>query len=411
MRRLVGPVLATLAAIMVWTVLVGMGARQGWWRPLPAPHGDTAAFIGAAKARFAKESRGDIALVLIVNGRVAGTYYASHGRPVDGTSLFQVASLSKWITAFGVMRLVEQGRIDLDAPVSRYLKRWKLPPSRFDNDGVTVRRVLSHSAGLTDGLGYLGFLPGQAPQSLPTSLTRAADAQPGADGIVRVGAEPGTTWRYSGGGYAMLQMMIEDVTGKPFNDTMRQTVLLPMGMTHSTFVDPDPAHLAEVFDAEGRPTVHRRFAAPAAASLFTSVDDLTRFLQAQRKALKPETLARMRAPSSNIYGIPVWGLGNTLYAPNGRGGFVVGHDGNNAPAINTTVRTDPANGDGIVVLSSGNATLASEIGGDWVYWHGGVVDFLDINRDLGRTLTVLTVGIGFILLGMIYYRSRIVKPV
>jgi hypothetical protein len=75
--------------------MVVAGTRQGWWRPLPAPHGDTAAFIDAAKARFAAESKGNIALALLANGRVVGTYFASHGKPVDGQSLFQVASLSK----------------------------------------------------------------------------------------------------------------------------------------------------------------------------------------------------------------------------------------------------------------------------------------------------------------------------
>ena len=402
MRRLVAFILATIAALVVWAVLVVVGTREGWWRPLPAPHGDTAGFIATAKARFAAESKGDIALALLVKGRVAGTLYISHGRPVDGSSLFQVASMSKWITAVGVMHLVEQGRIDLDAPISRCLKRWKLPPSQFDNNGATVRRVLAHAAGLTDGLGYLGFAPEQRPQSLPASLTRAADAQPDADGIVRVGDEPGAAWRYSGGGYTMLQMMVEDVTGEPFDDYMRKTVLVPLGMTHSTFVDPDPAHLAEVYDADGRETYYRRFTALAAASLFTSVDDMTRFVEAQlpgrKSVLKPQTLALMRQPVSHIYGIPVWGLGEILYAPNGGGGFVIGHDGNNAPGINTTARIDPETGDGIIVLSSGNPTLAAEIGGDWVFWHTGVVDFLTVNRELGRTLVILTFGAGLILL-------------
>ncbi len=412
MRRFVAFVLVTVAALVVWTVFVVAGTREGWWRPLPAPRGDTTGFIAAAKARFSAESKGDIALALLENGRVVGALALSHGRPVDSSSLFQVASMSKWVTAVGGMHLVEQGRIDLDAPVSRYLKRWKLPPSKFDNNQVTVRRVLAHAAGLTDGLGYLGFAPDQRPQSLPASLTHAADAQPGADGIVRVGAEPGTSWRYSGGGYTMLQMMIEDVTGEAFNDYMRKTVLLPLGMTHSTFVDPDPAHLAEVFDAEGHETTYRKFTALAAASLYTSVDDMTRFVAAQlpgrNSVLKPQTLALMRQPISYIDGIPVWGLGEILYAPDGKGGYVIGHDGNNAPGINTTARIDPTTGDGIIVLSSGNPTLAAEIGGDWVFWHTGVVDFLTINRELGRTLIILASGAGLILLvaAAIFWRGR-----
>jgi CubicO group peptidase (beta-lactamase class C family) len=409
LRRLAGVLLATLIALALWVVIVAAGTRGGWWRPLPAPHGDTAGFVAAARARFAAESKGDIALALLVKGRVAATYYASHGRPVDGGSLFQVASMSKWVTAIGVMRLVEQKRIDLDAPVSRYLKRWKLPPGAYDNDGVTVRRVLAHVAGLTDGLGYLGFAPGQTPQSLPASLSRAADAQPGADGIVRAGIAPGV-WRYSGGGYTMLQMMIEDVSGETFNTYMRKKVLEPLGMTHSTFVDPDPAHLAEVFDADGRETYYRKFTALAAASLFTSVDDMTRFVEAQlperTNVVTPETLALMRQPVAHIDGIPVWGLGEILYARDGQGGFVIGHDGNNAPGINTTARIDPGTGDGIVILSSGNPTLAVEIGGDWVFWQTGVVDFLTINRELGRTLTIAVIGAALILLAAVAIALR-----
>jgi len=411
-RRLIAFVLATVAALVVWTALVAVGTRDGWWRPHLPPHADPVVFIATAKARFASESKGDIALALLENGRVARTWQASYGRPVDSSSLFQVASMSKWVTAVGVMHLVEQGRIDLDAPISRYLKRWKLPPGKFDNDGVTVRRVLAHAAGLTDGLGYLGFAPGQTPQSLPASLTRAADAQSGADGIVRVRIAPGTAWRYSGGGYTMLQMVIEDVTGETFNDYMRKTVLVPLGMTHSTFVDPDTAHLAEVYDAEGHETYYRKFTALAAASLYTSIDDMTRFaaaqLPGQNSVLKPQTVALMRQPVSHIYGIPVWGLGEILYAPNGKGGYVIGHDGNNVPGINTTARIDPATGDGIIVLSSGNPTLAVEIGGDWVFWHTGVVDFLTINRELGRTLTILALGASLILLvaAALFWRGR-----
>jgi CubicO group peptidase (beta-lactamase class C family) len=405
MRKLAGIALATVAALIIWVALVAAGTREGWWRALPAPRGDIAAFIDAARARFAAESKGNIALALLVNGRVAGSLYISHGRPVDSGSLFQVASMSKWITAVGVMRLVEQKRIDLDAPISRYLKRWKLPSGKFDNDGVTVRRVLAHVAGLTDGLGYQGFAPGQKPQSLSESLNQAADAQPGADGIVRAGIEPGTTWRYSGGGYAMLQMMIEDVTGKPFNNYIRETVLEPLGMTRSTFVSPDPAHLAEVYDADGHKTFYRKFTALAAASLYTSIDDVTRFLEAQlpgrKSVLKPQSLSLMRQPMAHIYGIPVWGLGEILYAPNGKGGFVVGHDGTNAPGINTTARIDPETGDGIIVLSSGNPTLATEIGGDWIFWQTGVIDLLTIYHEIGRTLSILAIGAGLILLAAI----------
>lgn len=409
--RVVRIALVAIVLIAVWAVAVGLGARNGWWRPLPAPHGDAAAFIDAAKARFAAGSRGNMALVLIANGRVAGSYFASRGKPVDGQSLFQVASMSKWLTAWGVMHLVEQGRLDLDTPVSHYLHRWHLPPSEFDNNGVTVRRLLSHTAGLIDGLGFRGFPPGVKPPAIEAELTHPTDPMAGASGLVRVGREPGSAWQYSGGGFLLLQLLIEEVSGQPFNDYMRGAVLAPLGMRESTFVDPDPAHLADFYDADGSRAIHYRFTALAAASLYTSTDDLTHFLLAQLKGpdgappgrgvLKPNTLEQMRIPQARVFGIPLWGLGEILYAPTDTGGFVIGHDGNNYPAINTTARLDPATGDGIIVLETGNGTVASRIGSDWTYWHTGVVDLPTIVFEAQTTLIILAAGVGLILLGAV----------
>ncbi|HWD28791.1 MAG TPA: serine hydrolase domain-containing protein [Rhizomicrobium sp.] len=396
--------LATLVALIAWTVFVAAGTYEGWWRPMPAPPGDTAAFAAAAKARYAAESKGNIALALLVHGKVAGTYFASHGKPVDGDTLFQVASMSKWVTAFGVMALVEQHRIDLDTPVSHYLKRWHLPPSPFDNNAVTVRRLLSHTAGLTDDLGYLGFAPGQKLQTLPQSLTRTGDPMPGRSGLVRVG-QPAGSWRYSGGGFAMLQLTIEDVAGEDFNTYMRRTVLAPLGMKESTFVAPDPAHLATFYGTDGKPAIHYKFTALAAASLYTSLNDMTRFVQAQlpgaHGVVTPQTLALMRTPVARVAGIPIWGLGTILYTGNGAGGFIVGHDGNNYPAINTTARLDPATGDGIVMLSTGNPTLASAIGADWTWWHTGHVDTMAMVIESQATLEIFGAGAIVILLAAI----------
>lgn len=416
--RLLKISLATLAAILLWIGFVAVGTRDGWWRPLPAPHGDDAAFIAAASARYAGESKGNIALTLIANGQVAGTFFASHGHAIDGQSLFQVASMSKWLTAWGVMRLAESGRIDLDAPVSRYLKRWKLPPSPFDNDDVTVRSLLSHTAGLTDGLGFRGFPPGAKPPTIEAELTHAADPMPFTSGIVRVGIEPGTAWQYSGGGYLLLQLLIEEVSGQKFNDYMRHTVLMPLGMRESTFVDPDPAHLADFYDADGSRAIHYKFTALAAASLYTSTADLTCFLQAQvtgphgepagRGVLRPHTVEQMRLVQAKVYGIPIWGLGDILYAPNNAGSFIVGHDGNNFPAINTTARLDPATGDGVIVLETGNGTLASRIGSDWTFWHTGYVDLPTIAAEARTTLVILAAGAATILLAavVIGWRGR-----
>lgn len=410
MRRIILIALATLVALAVWAGVFLAGTSEGWWRRPLAPRGDTAAFMAGADAMIREAAPGSLAFQLIEKGRPRDARYVSTGQPVDSDTRFQVASLSKWITAWGVMTLVEAGKVDLDAPVDGYLKRWKVPPSEFDNRQVTVRRLLSHTAGLTDGLGYGGFEPGKPIQSLPASLTRAADASPGRDGVVRVGKAPGTGWAYSGGGYTLMQLMIEDVTGESFEAYMQRAVLVPLGMSRSTFVLPEAgdANLAGFHDANGGPAIHYRFTATAAASLYTSSGDLTRFIQAQlpgpagappgRRVLEPETLRAMRRPHASQLGAEIWGLGVILYAPNGAGDFIIGHDGGNAPAINTSARFDPASGDGIVVLESGDPRLASQLAGEWVFWRTGKVDNVTFLLELKQTLIILAIGGGLILL-------------
>lgn len=404
--------LAAIPAMAIWATVVFLGTANGWWRTALAPAGDTAAFVAAVAGRLDAEHRGNAAFRLLDDGRVAGEHYVSVGEPVAADTRFQMASVSKWLTAWAVMTLVESGAVDLDAPVSTYLSRWQLPEGPFDNAGVTIRRLLSHTAGLTDGLGYGGFPPGTPVQSLEASLTRAADAMPGADGRVRVGLEPGEQWLYSGGGYALLQLVIEEVSGDDFATYLQQAVLSPLGLERSTFVleQPDPADLAVFYDVDGSPAPHYRFAASAAAGLYSSAADLTRFLQAHlpgpagerpgRGVLAPDTLTSMREPHANLLGTAIWGLGHMLYAPNGAGGYIIGHEGGNAPAINTSVRIDPASGDGIIMLVTGNPELASELGGEWVFWQTGQLDVASYTSAVGDV--VILVGIGWVVIAIIF---------
>jgi CubicO group peptidase (beta-lactamase class C family) len=422
MRRIM---LVALAALLIgagWTAVLGVGWLEGWLRKPLAPRGDVAAFAAAADDIIARESRGNVAFALIRGGQSYHERFKSVGAPVGRDTVFQVASLSKWITALGVMSLVDAGKVDLDAPVEPYLKRWKLPPGEFDNRQVTVRRLLSHTAGLTDGLGYGGFKPGEPVQPLPASLTRASDASPGRDGVVRVGLKPGSQWRYSGGGYAILQLLIEDITGEPFNAYMRRAVMLPMGMTNSTFETPadGAADVAEFYDAAGKLATHYRFSAPSAAGLYTSAADLEHLIaavlpgpdgaQPGRGVVTPESLALMRKPQGYQYGVEIWGLGQALYAPNNAGSFIVGHDGNNDPAINTAARYDPASGDGVVVLETGNKRLATNLAGEWVFWKTGHIDFLVVLMELKQALMILASGWFLIILGSIVVGWRLRRP-
>ena len=159
----------------------------------------------------------------------------SRGVPVTPDTVFEVGSISKPVTAWGVMRLVQQGKLDLDAPVDRYLTRWHLPPAPFDADGVTIRRLLSHSAGL-NSQDYSPITTRPLP-TLEQSLSGESggvNARRGSDDV-RITMTPGEQRSYSNGGYTLLQLAIEEVTGETFARYMQREVLDPLGMKHSSF--------------------------------------------------------------------------------------------------------------------------------------------------------------------------------
>lgn len=396
--------LATLALLVLWAIVVFFGTSEGWWKRTLAPRGDTVRFMNAATNLINSSNAGNAVFAVVEAGSVHGVHAVSVGEGVDVNTVFQTASLSKWITAWGVMALVQQGKLDLDAPVGTYLTRWALPESKFDNNKVTVRRLLSHTAGLTDGLGYAGFAPGAAVQSLEESLKRPADASPGASGTVKVGYEPGSEWRYSGGGYAILQLLIEEVSGESFEGFMQRIIFRPLGMVRSSYgwTPAEGSTLATFYDTDSKPSTHYRFSAVAATSLYTSVSDLTRFVQAHlpgkngepigRGVLAPATIKEMWRPHASKYGEDIWGLGTILYASNNDGGFVVGHDGKNEPAINTAARLNPATGNGIVVLETGSPLLATQLAGEWVFWETDNVDLLAFMMAMPGMLRLIGVG-------------------
>tara|TARA_R110002096_G_scaffold112459_2_gene244961 strand:+ start:28 stop:1308 length:1281 start_codon:yes stop_codon:yes gene_type:complete len=380
--------IAPVASLIAWAALIYSATINGWFHSPVAPTNDAAAFTVAATRTIDNASKGNAALLVLENGKITGEHYVSAGTPVNQDTLFQVASLSKWVSAWGVMTLVDKGMLDLDVPVSRYLTRWQLPDSEFDNDGVTVRRLLSHTAGLTDGLGYGGFASLNEVQSIEASLTKAVDASPNADGRVLVGIEPGTAFKYSGGGYTLLQLLIEEVSGKSFEQYMQEAVFQPLGMHRTTYeqVDETTKNLAEFYDMEGDLAQHYRFAGLAPTSLYTSAGDMARFIQAHldqgpnapigRHSLKAETVAMMRVPHATSFGADIWGLGAMLFAPTPNGDFIIGHDGKNEPAINTSARLNPENGDGFILLETGNELLATETAGEWTFLQTGQLDLL-----------------------------------
>jgi len=199
---------------------------------------------------------------------------------INSKTGFNIGSISKMFTAWGVMKLVEKEIIDLDTPVEAYLTRWQLPKSEFDSKKVTVRALLSHTAGISVH-GYPGFHPNAKLPSLEASL----DGDNGpvrANEKVEISIEPQTKFQYSGGGYTILQLLIEEVTGKSFETYMTQEIFKPLKMKHTSF-SIDNTYLktsATPYDENGEAVYIERFTAKAAAGLHTNLDDLIVFAKA-----------------------------------------------------------------------------------------------------------------------------------
>lgn len=395
-----------LLLLSVHVVFVGYTAFLGWWMQPIAEPGDVDGFAQQIAERVEADGRSQVALLLVEDGEPAAEYYYSSRDPVNADTVFAVASISKWLTATAVMKLVQDGAVDLDTSVSHYLTRWQLPNGAYDNEQVTPRRLLSHTAGLTDGLGFGDY--GAQEEVPPLELELANPRASSGDAVsISVGLEPGSAWQYSGGGYLLLQLLVEEVTGQRFSDYMQEVLFAPLGMHRTSY-----RYLAEVennagsYDGEGEPAPVYRYASDAATGLITSTTDLMRFVLAQipqsgaNQVLHEAVLRQMRAPHGRVAGADIWGLGTILYAPAGNGDYVFGHDGATDPAINSTARINPASGDAIVVLATGGSAIASEAGAEWVLWQTGYPDVLNF-ADVIRSM-YLPGLLGLLILGLLF---------
>ena len=413
MKRFTKYTIITIVLTILWALVVLNGLLNGWGHEPITKNKDTESFIIAVKENSKNEFVGNFAMAIMKDGKVEKEIFFSHNKSVDRNTIFQVSSLSKFVSAVGIMKLAELGKIDLDTPVSRYLKRWQLPPSKFDNEQVTVRRLLSHTAGLTDELGYSGFRNRDSVQILEASLNKVKDADNGINGEVKVGIEPNSRWKYSGGGFTVLQLVVEETSGLSFNEFMTTNLFKPLNMTGSSYILKDSlsSRLCEFYNAEKTIAPHYYYTSLAATSLYTSLADLETFFQIFLKGkngepigrgqLKPETLKSMREGHWDIMGEEIYGLGSMLYIDIENNEDIFGHDGKSTPPINTAIRINPVTGDGIVVLETGNPDLATRIASDWVYLKTGKVDTLLFSMLIGRAIKIATLGLIFIILFVI----------
>ncbi len=176
-----------------------------------------------------------VSLAVVNDGKIEWTRGYGHisddpkSAPIDEHTLFQGGSISKSITAFGALLLVQQGKLSLDEEVNLRLKRWKVQDNEYTKkEKVTLRRLLSHTAG-TSVHGFLGY---SAQSTLPTIIEILNGKKPLVNtDPVTVIVKPGTEFKYSGGGTTIVQLLIEDITGEPFDVWVQNNVLKPLGMS------------------------------------------------------------------------------------------------------------------------------------------------------------------------------------
>jgi CubicO group peptidase (beta-lactamase class C family) len=287
-------------------------------------------------------------------------------KPVTTETLFQAASISKPISALAALRLVQDSKLSLDEDINSKLRSWSVPENEFTKEQkVTLRRVLSHSAGLTVH-GFPGYGPGEP---APTVVQILNGEKPANTPPVRVDAVPGTIWRYSGGGFVVMQLLLTEVTGKPFPRILHDLVLQPAGMNNSTYEQPLPKNLSTVaatpYRADGEPVKGGWHTYPeiAAAGLWTTPSDLARlaievqneYAGKSNKILSQEMIRQMLTRQKDN-----WGLGFDLESSGH--GLAFSHAGSNE-GFRCYLEAYIESSEGVVIMTNSDSgdQLASEV--------------------------------------------------
>lgn len=231
-----------------------------------------------------------------------GVLEVGGNRPVTTDTLFQACSISKPIAAMAAVYLVQQGQLDLDEDVNQKLVSWKIPENEFTRDKkVTLRRLLTHTAGLTVS-GFRGYASNE---QVPTLHQILDGVEPANSVPIRVDTIPGTQWRYSGGGFTVLQQLLIDVTGNPFPEIMQDLVLQKLEMKQSTYQQPLPINLRAQatcgHEENGGKVNGDCFTYPelAAAGLWTTPSDLARLAIELQKSKAGESNRVLSADMTN----------------------------------------------------------------------------------------------------------------
>ncbi len=319
-----------------------------------------------------------VSIALVRDGRIV--YTAAYGdadkeagRKMTADIPMRVQSISKSVTAWAVLKLAEEGKLNLDDPVEKYLGGWNLPASDYPPEGVTIRRLLSHTAGLPLGDVFTLYSPDEAMPSLKESLTHTAI----------LFQMPGKGFSYSNVGYNLLELLIEEVTGRDFAEYMKTEILCPLGMYNSDFEYSEnilsSAPLG--YSPDGNPVPPYRYPERASGGLISTAEDIARFCIAgmpdfsdqrvlSRSAI--EQLYSAQAESLGIYSAVFDAYGYGYYTERlSDGSLAVSHGGQGTGWM-SHFHALPDTGDAIVILANSQRSwpfIASLLHG-WARWCG-----------------------------------------
>jgi CubicO group peptidase (beta-lactamase class C family) len=319
---------------------------------------DICAYI---RAEMADKSVPSISVAVAQDGKILWEEsfgWADREQRIEATphTLYSMASISKPMTATGLMTLVQAGKIDLDKPINDYLGNVKLRARVGDAHDATVRRIANHTAGLPT---YYQFFYADEPYARPfmdETISRYGNLV----------TAPGEIYEYSNLGYGVPDYVISRASGTSYAEFMRKEVFLPLGMTH-TSVDIGPGfepYAATRYGADGLPIPFYDFDHPGASAIFSSAHDLVRFgmfhlkahLRDQKPILSDASIDAMHVQTA---GKPSYGYGIGFFVSTKDGYQVVAHSGGMG-GVRTQLQLFPSQKLAIVVLTNSEANLPAD---------------------------------------------------
>jgi len=355
-----------------------------------------------------------VSIALIKDGKVIwsegyGYQDLEDAKPVTPDTLFRAESITKSVTAWGVMNLVEKGDIKLDDPLEKHLTTWHLPETEYPEEAVTIKQLLSHSSGITGGSDY--ELPGT--ERPPLEEVLAGEHSLHRAKLVR---EPGSSFEYSNQGFIILELLVEDITGKRYDHYIEELILDPLDMSNTTYDQGEEvqARLATSYYLNGEPVPMHVYPFKGPGGLNATAADLARFYAAGMDTEGQEKgRGVLTAKSVEVLYTPVIEPAD-FYAYSsdsvGMGYFIdkletgekaVFHGGEGAGSLGMAYAV-PEGGDGLVVLtnSKGSWPFLFTLLGEWAEKSGFSQPAM--SRLYSNVQRVAWVGIIFLIVLSIY---------